>query len=205
MTRVMAEGALEAQEGGLYSGDSSGLTVRCFRNDCRPDGRCPARGQAGGGSQASVRGRRPRQGVRPTTAWPAARRTGGGPSGSPDGHDNSCGAGRTRRPGPLLPQAAATSSAVNMVGVWLASAYAASERRAILPQTRQTLPGQVPVRWVRWLQEPIAGLAAAGGMQPAPMGASDPGGQAAAELATDIGHGWPGERAGLLEAEVVEL
>src|SRR5215211_7640769 len=56
-----------------------------------------------------------------------------------------------------------------------------------------------------WLQEPVAGLAAAGGMQPAPMDANNPGGKAAAELATDIGHRWPGERAGLLEAEVVDL
>jgi DNA helicase II / ATP-dependent DNA helicase PcrA len=37
------------------------------------------------------------------------------------------------------------------------------------------------------------------------MDADNPGGQAAAELAADIGHGWPGERAGLLEAEVVDL
>ena len=42
-------------------------------------------------------------------------------------------------------------------------------------------------------------------MQPAPVDATQPGGQAAAELAADIGHGGPGERAGLLEAEVVEL
>jgi hypothetical protein len=37
------------------------------------------------------------------------------------------------------------------------------------------------------------------------MDATKPGGQAAAELAADIGHRRPGERAGLLEAEVVEL
>src|SRR5215211_7505675 len=65
-------------------------------------------------------------------------------------------------------------------------------------RVRYHVPGAV-------LQELVAGSAAAGGMQPAPMGAGEPGGQAAAELAADIGHRWPGERAGLLEAEVVEL
>jgi hypothetical protein len=42
-------------------------------------------------------------------------------------------------------------------------------------------------------------------MQPTPMDASKPGGQAAAELAADNGHRRPGERAGLLEAQVVDL
>jgi hypothetical protein len=42
-------------------------------------------------------------------------------------------------------------------------------------------------------------------MQPAPVDASEPGGQAAAELAADIGHRGPGERAGLLKVEVVDL
>ena len=42
-------------------------------------------------------------------------------------------------------------------------------------------------------------------MQPAPMDATKPGGQAAAELAADIGHRRPGQRAGLLKAEVVDL
>jgi hypothetical protein len=42
-------------------------------------------------------------------------------------------------------------------------------------------------------------------MQPAPVRASQPGGQAAAELAADVGHRRPGERAGLHEAEVVDL
>jgi hypothetical protein len=37
------------------------------------------------------------------------------------------------------------------------------------------------------------------------MDATKPGGQAAAELAADIGHRRPGERAGLLEANVVNL
>jgi hypothetical protein len=57
---------------------------------------------------------------------------------------------------------------------------------------------------VRWLQEPVAG-SAAGGMQPAPMDAGEPGGQAAAELAADRGHRRPGERASLLQAKVVNL
>ena len=60
-------------------------------------------------------------------------------------------------------------------------------------------------RRVRWLQEPVAGSAATGGMQPAPVDAGEPGGQAAAELAADIGHRRAGERAGLLEVEVVNL
>src|SRR4029450_6589409 len=62
-----------------------------------------------------------------------------------------------------------------------------------------------PVSWVLWLQEPVAGLAAAGGMHPAPVDANKPGGQAAAELAADNGHRRPGERANLLEAEIVDL
>jgi len=55
------------------------------------------------------------------------------------------------------------------------------------------------------LREPAAGSAAIAGMQPAPVGASEPGGQAAAELTADIGHRRAGERVGLLEAEVVNL
>jgi hypothetical protein len=47
--------------------------------------------------------------------------------------------------------------------------------------------------------------AAAGRMQPTPVGAAEPDGQAAAELATDGGHRRPGKRAGLLEAQVVDL
>src|SRR4029453_13024498 len=63
----------------------------------------------------------------------------------------------------------------------------------------------VSARWVRWLEELIVGSAAAGGMQPAPMDATKPSGQAAAELAADRGHRRPGERAGLLKAEIVNL
>src|SRR5215218_2885461 len=63
------------------------------------------------------------------------------------------------------------------------------------------LPRPVSAPAVRLLQEPVVGSAAAGGVQPATVDASDPGGQAAAEIC----HRWPGERAGLLEAQVVEL
>jgi hypothetical protein len=55
------------------------------------------------------------------------------------------------------------------------------------------------------LQELVAGLAAAGGVQPTPVGASKPGGQPAAELAADVGHRRPDKRVGLLDAEVVHL
>jgi hypothetical protein len=62
------------------------------------------------------------------------------------------------------------------------------------------------VAWrLRWLEEPVVGVAVAGGMQPAPVDAGEPGGQPAAELAADIGHRRTGERAGLLQAEVVDL
>jgi hypothetical protein len=74
-----------------------------------------------------------------------------------------------------------------------------------VPDTADGLPRPLSARRVRRLQEPVARSAAAGGMQPAPMDTGDPCGQAAAELATDIGHRRPGERAGLLEAEVVDL
>src|SRR5215211_4059511 len=75
-----------------------------------------------------------------------------------------------------------------------------------IPDTADSAPhpAMACVR-VRPLQEPVAGSAAAGGMQPAPVDATQPGGQATAELAADIGHGRPGERASLLEAEVVNL
>src|SRR5215211_4043849 len=75
-----------------------------------------------------------------------------------------------------------------------------------IPDTADSAPhpAMACVR-VRPLQEPVAGAAAAGRMQPTLVGATEPGGQAAAELAADIGHRWPGERAGLLKAQVVDL
>ena len=42
-------------------------------------------------------------------------------------------------------------------------------------------------------------------MEPSLVGADETRGQAAAELAADVGHRRAGERAGLLEAEVVDL
>jgi hypothetical protein len=42
-------------------------------------------------------------------------------------------------------------------------------------------------------------------VQPALVSASEPGGQAAAELPADVGHRRAGERAGLLQAEIVDL
>jgi hypothetical protein len=54
-------------------------------------------------------------------------------------------------------------------------------------------------------RELVTGSATAGGMQPAPVDVSDPGGQAAMEQAADIGHRHSDERAGLLEAEVVRV
>jgi hypothetical protein len=42
-------------------------------------------------------------------------------------------------------------------------------------------------------------------MQPVPIDATKPGGQAATELAADRGHRRPDERAGLLKVEVVDL
>jgi hypothetical protein len=67
------------------------------------------------------------------------------------------------------------------------------------------LPRPVITRRVRWLGEPVAGSVAAGGMQPKPMFASEPGGQATAKLGADVGHRQAGERAGFLEADVVDL
>ena len=55
------------------------------------------------------------------------------------------------------------------------------------------------------LQELVAESATTGGVQPASVSTSNPGGQTAAELAADIGHRRPGKGAGLLEAQVVDL
>jgi 2-polyprenyl-6-methoxyphenol hydroxylase-like FAD-dependent oxidoreductase len=93
----------------------------------------------------------------------------------------------------VLPQALPDTSAVAV-------------RDAVqVPDTADRRPRPVSARRVRWLQEPVAGQAATGRMQPALVDATKPGGQAAAELATDIAHRRADKRAGLLEAEVVEL
>jgi hypothetical protein len=130
---------------------------------------------------------------------------------------------RPERPGPLLPQPTAASTKLSMVSVlppWppqppvrnksgpaadTAGHSAVAVRDAVWFRTPRTeCRARCPQRCGR-LQESVVGLAATGGMQPAPVDASDPGGQAAAELAADISHGWPGERARLFEAQVVDL
>jgi hypothetical protein len=200
------------------------LTVRCFRNDCRPDRQCPARGQAGGGSQARVRGGcRPRRECPADDRTPAARRTGGDPSGSPGGHDNSCGA----RPD-ATPESAAAAGSGRLKCVECGRCvagmvpYAAPERRAILPQT---LPDTSTTAVRQAVQPDTRRRTAASGCPSDGSGgyrnrspgrrplvgcsqrrwAVEPGGQPAADLAADIGHRRPGERAGLLEAEIVDL
>jgi hypothetical protein len=83
---------------------------------------------------------------------------------------------------------------------------AATVRHAVqVRDTRGPAAAFAITRWLRWLRELVAGSAAAGGMPPAPVSASQPSAQAAAELAADGGHRRAGERAGLLKAEVVAL
>jgi hypothetical protein len=139
------------------------------------------------------------------------------------GHGNPCGARqdpvwdrRSRRPRPPQGRGAwsvsgrhATPAARTATGAvlpqTLSDTSAGAVRHAVQgPDTADRPPCPVSAR-VRWLGEPVAGSRTAGGMQPAPVDTTDPGGQAAAELAADIGHRRPGERTGLLEAEVVDL
>jgi hypothetical protein len=185
----------------------SGLTVRCFRNDHRPDDRYQARV------------------ARPVSAatsgpdeWPAASHT---PATKPT--RVVLAAATTDMalvwrvadmgPQPLLPQATAASKRGEHgrcpVSMATPTAHAGTEvdcrryRRtpplwpSAVPSRFRTpadgVPRPVSARRLRWLEEPLAGSAAAGGMQPAPMDANEPGGQAAAELAADIGHRRPGE------------
>jgi hypothetical protein len=83
---------------------------------------------------------------------------------------------------------------------------AAALRRQVADLLKRKTTRPLPtLDGVEPLEESVVGSAAAGGMQPAPMDATKPGGQAAAELAADIGHRRPDERAGLLKAEVVDL
>jgi hypothetical protein len=83
---------------------------------------------------------------------------------------------------------------------------AATVRHAVqVPDARGHPAASGATRRAWWLRAPVVAAAATGGMQPTPVGASQPGGQAAAELAADVGHRRPGERAGLLEAEIVKL
>jgi hypothetical protein len=149
----------------------------------------------------------------------------GGPCRSHRGHGNPCGARPDPVRGHLLPQATTASSTGSMVGVrppWPPSrpcrnrsgpaADPVEHFRCGRPVCRpgsghadRPQPRPVCARRVRWLGEPVAGVAAAGAMQPAPVDMNNPGGQAAAELAADMGHRRPGKRAGLLEAEVLDL
>jgi hypothetical protein len=62
-----------------------------------------------------------------------------------------------------------------------------------VPDTHGRSAASGVTRRLRWLGEPVAGSAAAGGVQPAPVDASEPGGQAAAQLAADRDHRRPGE------------
>jgi hypothetical protein len=174
---------------------------------------------------ADVRGdRTPWTDVRPPTGRRPPARTRRGPCGSRRGHGNDRGAQPDTRPERLLPQALAVAKPgvhgrcpVSMAprpprGEQERSCRrhcrtsAATVQYAVqVPDTRGHAAASAISRWVRWLRELVAGLAAAAGMQPAPVSASQPGGQAAAELAADVGHRRAGERAGLLEAEIVDL
>jgi hypothetical protein len=211
----------------LYrAGTINGLTVRCFRNgrssDRSPDGWCPAHlarlvsmampvsttsdapdsirsspaCRSTGVDTAWVRGSHPtwqlvRRAVE--SVWDKCSCRPRPPQVSMVG---------VRPPWPLQPSVLDSSgSPTGVAGHFRCGRLDA----ALVVDIADRRPRPVSVRRVRWLQEPVAGLAAAGGLQPAPVDAGEPGGQAAAELAADIGHGRPGERAGLLEAEVVEL
>jgi hypothetical protein len=164
---------------------------------------------------ADVRGdRTPCTGVRPPTVRRPPARTRSSPCGSRRGHGNERGAQPDTRPEPLLPQATATPGAHGRCPASMTTPAAPlgtgadlppdtaghfrwTVRHAIqVPDTRGHAAASAISRWVRWLRELVAGLSAAGGMQPAPVSASKPGGQAAAELGADVGHRRAGERAG---------
>jgi hypothetical protein len=199
---------------------SSGLTVRCFRNGRPPDGWCPAHvarlvsmampvyAATCGPGRMSGRDR-----------TPATSMDAGGPCGSHRGHGNPCDAAEPG-PGPLLPQATATSRNGSRVGVRRAwpplptvrnrSGSAADTAGHVHCGRPECRPGSrhrggTAVSGVHTAGAvatgTVAGSVAAGRMQPAPVDVSEPGGQ----LAADIGHRRPGERAGLLQAEIVEL
>ena len=100
-------------------GTISGLTVRCFPNDRRPDSWCPVyvakrvsvanAGVRGGLAAAQVSG--------PAYRLPAASVNTWWPLRSSRGHGDSCGPWPDACPGPLLLQARAPRSAMIMVGV----------------------------------------------------------------------------------------
>jgi hypothetical protein len=200
---------------------TNGLTVRRFRNDRRPDGWCPAHvaGWYWCPRRSAAKDTCPADYCRSATSvdtrWssPVAPRTWHLVRHS----------GRTRVRNRCDRRPRPSPSGVGLVGVRPAWAAGPCGTGAVRPQTLpdtsavalhhavqvpdtcgRTAPSGVRPA-VRWLGEPVAGTTAAGGMQPAPVDATKPGGQAAAELAADRGHRRPGERAGLLEGEVVDL
>jgi hypothetical protein len=83
---------------------NSGLTVRCFRDDRRPDGWCPAR--VARPVSAAISGP---AGCPAAARTPAISADTGGPCGSHLGHGNRSGARPDTGPQPLLPQATAAS------------------------------------------------------------------------------------------------
>jgi hypothetical protein len=169
------------------------------------------------GCPGQVSGRQPR---------PDHQRTDGGRGGKHRGHGHSSGP----RPAAISGDAATADegrrpSRVSMVGcpagmaprghAWTPSVLLlrkSPDRSAVAvrhttkfrtPHGRSAASGAHAA--VRWLREPVTGLAAAGGMQPAPVGASKPRGQPATQLAADVGHRRSGKGAGLLKAEIVNL
>jgi hypothetical protein len=114
----------------------------------------------------------------------------------PRGHGNSCAAQPDTGPIPLLSQATAASKWVDMVGVRSAWQQPGGPfgTTAVMPQIlpgtsavavrmpsrsrtpADALPRAGVTRQVRRLRKLVAGLAAAGGMQPAPVDACEPGG-----------------------------
>jgi hypothetical protein len=146
---------------------------------------------------ADVRGdRTPWTGVRPPTVRRPPARTRSGPCGSRRGQGNARGAQPDTRPEPPLPPATAAAKPAEHVGVrsaWPPRPPRGEQERTCRRRcrTRPLRPSGMPSRFrtpadmlprplsaggVRWLRELVAGVAAAGGMQPAPVRASQPGG-----------------------------
>jgi hypothetical protein len=143
------------------------------------------RSRRGHGTHAAAAGSR----TRPGPLQPPA-------TGRPSEHQAS---GRHGRPAILLDGSVPAAETAGHLSLWPPTSRPGSGHLRTLCRVR------VSVRRERWLGEPVVGSAAAGGMQPATLNANKSGGQAAAELAADTGHRRPGEQAGLLEAQVVNL
>jgi hypothetical protein len=162
----------KSREGCTRAGTINGLTVRCFRDDRRPDGWCPAR--VARPVSAAISGP---AGVRPPAGCPAGARTPaisadtGGPCGSHRGHGNWSGARPDTGPEPLLPQATAASKrgwhGLCPVGVATPTAHAGTG--VDCRRNRRTLPlwpSAVPSRF-----RTPRGRTAASGVCPAPAAA----------------------------------